>query len=182
MPTQTDLSCRCGKVHLTVEAEPILAAECECNSCREANSQLEKLPGAQPVIEASGGTHYVLYRKDRITFTAGVEYLCAYRLTPTSPTRRVVAECCNTPFFLEFQSGHWLSIYAGLWPEASRPSASMRTMVSDMPAGQLPPADMPNHKTQSFGFFWGLLTAWAAMRFRSPTIAVPKERILREAA
>jgi len=174
MPTNTELTCRCGQVHLTVTAEPILAAECECDSCRKAGAILADLPGGRPVAEASGGTHYVLYRKDRVAI-AGMEQLCGYRLTAASPTRRVVAACCNTPLFLEFKGGHWLSIYAGLWPQGDRPAATMRTMVGDMPAGQVPPDDMPNYKAQSFGFFWGLLSGWAAMGFRAPAIAVPKE-------
>lgn len=182
MPHSADLTCRCGKVHLTVTAEPITVAECQCDSCRKASALFSGLPGARPVVEASGGTHYVLYRKDRVAFTAGAENFVAFRLTAKSPTRRVVAGCCNTPLFLEFQNGHWLSLYAGLWPDAVRPKAEMRTMVGDLPERQMPPADLPNHKSQSFGFFWKLLTAWAAMRFRSPAIAVPRELVAGEAS
>lgn len=182
MPQSTDLTCRCGKVHLTVTAEPVTVAECHCESCRKSSAMFTGLPGARPVAERSGGTHYVLYRKDRVEFTAGAENFVGYRHTAKSPTRRVIAGCCNTPLFLEFQNGHWLSIYAGLWPEVIRPKAEMRTMVADMPEGQALPADMPNYKAQSFGFFWKLLTAWAAMGFRSPSIAVPREVIARDEA
>lgn len=177
MPKRTDLTCRCGKVHIAVTAEPLLAVECQCDSCRKGGALLASLPGGSSVAGATGGTHYVLYRKDRVSFTAGAEQLLAYRLTGKSSTRRVVAACCNTPLFVEFEGGHWLSIYAGLWPDAVRPPATMRTMVSDLPVGAQLPNDLPNHRTQSFGFFWALLTAWAAMGFRTPRIAVSRELV-----
>ncbi len=170
-----DLTCRCGKVHIAVTAEPLLVVECQCESCRKGAALLASLPGGKPVAEPSGGTHYVMYRKDRVSFTAGAEHLQSYRLTGKSSTRRVVAACCNTPLFVEFQGGHWLSMYAGLWPAAVRPPATMRTMVSDLPAGEQLPDDIPNHRTQSIGFFWTLLTAWAAMGFRTPKITVANE-------
>ncbi|MGN6487665.1 MAG: GFA family protein [Devosia sp.] len=182
MPRRTELTCRCGKVHVTVEAEPMIVAECECNSCRQGAAFLATLPGAGTVTEVSGGTHYVLYRKDRVSFTAGAQYLLGYRLTGKSHTRRVVAACCNTPIFVEFKQGHWLSLYGKLWPAATRPPATLRTMMSDLPAGTVLPGDIPGYRTQSVGFFWALLTAWAAMGFRVPKVAVAEERVIADGA
>lgn len=182
MPSSTELTCDCGKVHLRFEGEPLLAVECQCDSCRKAAVRFGERPGAAPVVSATGGTPYVLYRKDRVSFTAGTANLRAFRLTATSPSRRVVAGCCATPLFLEFQGGHWLSLYAGLWPAATRPTPTMRTMVFDLPAGQVLPTDMPNHRTQSVGFFFSLLTAWAAMGFRSSKIDVASEAVWGDAA
>jgi hypothetical protein len=34
-----------------------------------------------------------------------------HRLKPDSPTRRVVATCCNSAMFLDVTKGHWLSMY-----------------------------------------------------------------------
>lgn len=175
MPPKTELTCNCGDIHLRLEGEPLLTAECQCDSCRKAAVRLDEVSEASSATTATGGTLYVLYRKDRVRFTAGAGNLRSYRLTAASPTRRAVAACCGTPLFLEFQGGHWLSLYAGLWPAEFRPAPAMRTMVSDLPAGQVLPADIPNHKTQSAGFFFTLLTAWAAMGFRSPKIAVASE-------
>ena len=182
MPSRTDLTCRCGKVHIAVAAEPLLVVECQCDSCRKGAARLAALPGGRSVAGASGGTHYVMYRKDRVDFTGGADHLVGYRLTDRSHTRRVVAGCCNTPLFVEFQGGHWLSLYAGLWPDPIRPPATMRTMVSDLPPGQQLPNDLPNHRTQSVGFFLALLTAWAAMGFRTPKIAVAREIVWGEPA
>lgn len=164
------LACRCGAVRLQVSGKPIIAAECYCTSCRTAGERFEALPGATAVLNDMGGTPYVLCRKDRVRFVAGAELLREFRLTPGSPTRRVVASCCNTPMFTEFQNGHWLSLYAGLWPEAQRPAMQLRTMVSDLPEGVVLDDRLPNARHQNFAFFAGLLGAWVAMGFRVPKL------------
>src|SRR5690606_35643563 len=107
----TPLSCRCGTFRMEVEKAPIMVVECYCTSCRTAGATLEGLPGASPVMNDNGGTPFVVYRKDRVRFLAGQDQLREHRVKSDSSTRRVVAACCNTPVFLEFQNGHWLSIY-----------------------------------------------------------------------
>ena len=87
-------------------------------------------------------------------------------------SRRVLAGCCNTPLFLEFSGGHWLSLYGLLWPASTRPAVEMRTMVSDLPDASVLPDDVPNLKTRSLRFYARLMKAWIAMGFRSPRIEV----------
>lgn len=99
------------------------------------------------------------------------------RLTPSSPTRRVVASCCNTPVFLEFQRGHWLSIYSRLWPDTERPRIDMRTMISDRTDAPALPNDVPNAQHQTFGFMVKLLGAWIAMGFKVPKLEIAREPI-----
>ncbi|WP_434347624.1 GFA family protein [Myxococcus virescens] len=166
------LGCACGKVLLQVRGVPIISAECCCNSCRAAGARLQTLPGARPVLSSLGATRFVLYRKDRVHFQQGTEHLNELRLTPEAKTRRVVATCCNTPVFLEFEKGHWLSLYGALWPEGTLPPLELRTMTSDLPAGTVLPEDVPNGKHQSVSFFVKLLGAWVLMGFRSPKLAV----------
>src|ERR1700739_1483277 len=103
-------SCRCGRTALEVEGDPILSTICSCESCRTAGQQFEREPGAAPVLRADGGVDYCLYRKDRVRLACGAEHLQERRLTPASPTRRVVATCCHSPMFLDFTPGHWLSV------------------------------------------------------------------------
>lgn len=175
MSSATRLSCACGKVHLEVEKAPIVSVECLCNSCREAGTRLQKLPAAPQIMGENGGTRFVLYRKDRVRFAKGAEHFREFRLTPKSKTRRVVAGCCNTPIFAEFQGGHWLSLFGGLWPNGTLPPLEMRTMASDLANPSVLSADVPNCKRQSGKFFARLLGAWIAMGFRSPKIAVAGE-------
>lgn len=172
MKSTTPLACRCGTVRLAVDGPPIIAAECHCASCRAVAQRLATLPGAPEVRVENGGIPYVLYRKDRVRFLAGAERLQEFRLTPASKTRRVVAGCCNTPLFTEFENGHWLSLFSSLWPEGTRPSPELRTKTSDLPPGTVLPHDIPNHRHQSGRFFAKLLGAWIAMGFRVPKITV----------
>lgn len=167
-----EIGCRCGQVRLQVSGAPIISAECCCSSCRQAGTRLQHLAGAPSILGPHGTTRFVLYRKDRVRFRAGLDTLCEFRLSPEAGTRRVVASCCNTPVFLDFRGGHWLSLYGGLWPAGTLPPLELRTMTSDLPDPAMLPADVPNRRHQSLGFFAKLLGAWIAMGFRSPYLAV----------
>jgi hypothetical protein len=170
MTDVTELACLCGRVRLEVEKGPIVSSECHCNSCRAAGERIRTLAGAPPFLEQNGGTRFVLYRKDRVRFLEGTPLLRELRLTPESPTRRVVSTCCNTPVFLEFQNGHWLSLYGCLWPAGTLPPLELRTMTSDLPDTSVLDDAVPNGKRQSISFFAKLLGAWIAMGFSSPKI------------
>jgi hypothetical protein len=74
--------------------------------------------------------------------------------------------------FLEFENGHWLSVYAARLSEAERPPVEMRTMLRDAPAGTQHADGIPGSSTQSASFMARLLWAWIAMGFRSPKIEV----------
>lgn len=169
------IACACGQVHLEVEKAPIVSTECYCNSCRAAAARLQALPGAPPFMLAHGGTRFVLYRKDRVRFVKGTELLKEFRLTPQSKTRRAVATCCNTPVFLEFQGGHWLSLYGCLWPKGTLPPLELRTMTSDLADPTVLPNDVGNGKRQSLTFYAKLLGAWIAMGFKVPKVAINGE-------
>ncbi|NJM83510.1 MAG: hypothetical protein HC844_14470 [Tabrizicola sp.] len=163
------MSCACGATRFFCTGRPIIVTECYCDSCRKAGAILEALPGAEPVLELSSGTLFVLQRKDRIAPVSGTEHLREFRLTPASSTRRVVAVCCNSPMFLDFAQGHWFSIYARRFPADAVPVLEERTMLKDMPKAFTPPRDARNSRSQSLRFFGVLFAAWAAMRFRTPT-------------
>ena len=178
MSTTTHLSCTCGEVRLEVTGPPIIVAECCCNSCRAAGDTFAALAGAPSFRTPYGTTPYVLERKDRVRFVRGAEQLREFRLTPDSPTRRVVATCCNTPVFLEMKGAHWLSLYTHLWPEEARPKPELRTMTGDLPDASALPADIPNLKTHTVSFYARLLGAWIAMGFRVPQIAVERRLAL----
>jgi len=164
------LTCTCGQVAMEVQGRPIVSAECLCTDCQNAGAFLQSLPGAPPTLDQKGATRFVLYRKDKVRCEKGQDCLREHRLSKNSKTRRVVAICCNTPMFLEFTNGHWLSIYGGLWPAASLPALEIRTMARDRPGGVELPDDVPNPSTHTFFFYAKLFRAWAAMRFRTPRV------------
>lgn len=166
------LACACGRFHLEVTGEPLITAECHCNSCRAGSQQLAALPLARPMTADNGGTPYVLYRKDRVRFPAGTALLRGYRLSEKAPTRRVVTTCCNTPVFVEFSGGHWLSLYASLWDQTARPAMQIRTQTANVPPGTTLDSSLPSGGWTTAGFYGKLLAAWMAMGFKSPKIDV----------
>ncbi|WP_224703072.1 GFA family protein [Devosia aquimaris] len=170
MSQMTERGCRCGQVQMRLHKAPLVVAECHCTSCRAASERLQRLPDGQDVTAGNGGTPYVLYRKDRVEIIAGRGQLASFVLGPERTTRRVVATCCNTPMFLEFNGGHWLSLYRSLWPAEAAPALDLRTMVGDRVETTPLKGDVPAGALATTGFFARLLGAWIAMGFKVPKI------------
>jgi hypothetical protein len=163
-------SCACGQVSIKVVGAPILSAVCYCESCRSAAFQFEQPAGAPSVLRADGGVEYCLFRKDRVTISRGGEHLREHRLVEASPTRRVIATCCNAPMFLDFTSGHWLNLYRDRLA-GDAPPLEMGVMVKDQPTGAALPDGIPSYPERPAKFMIKLLAAWAAMGFRRPRVA-----------
>ena len=145
------LNCKCGKVKLEISVEPIVATTCTCESCQIAGRKLEALSGASAIFDASGGTPYVMFRKDYLKCLSGENLLDEYRLKPTSSTRRVVAACCNSPMFLDFTKGHWVSVY------------DTRLSASNTAKSQI--------KSKEGFFILRLISTWIMMGFKTPNIS-----------
>ncbi len=163
-------SCACGQVTLEAIGAPILSAVCYCESCRSAGRQFEQASGAPSVFNADGGVDYCLFRKDRVKLARGGDYLREHRLTAASTTRRVVASCCNAPMFLDFTSGHWLTLYRDRLADDA-PPLEMGVMAKDRPAGPELPEGIPTYPAYPAKFMVKLLAAWAAMGFQRPKVA-----------
>src|ERR1700733_15172243 len=163
--------CQCGKVKFEVTGPPILTGACYCTSCQEAGRRFEELASAPPVLDPDSGTAYVLYRKDRVQCVMGQEHLEERRRKPGSPTRRVIATCCNSAMFLDFTKGHWLSMYRNRFP-AGAPPLEMRVMTKERRAGVELADDLPNYGGHTGRFMLKLLAVWIAMCFRRPEITL----------
>jgi hypothetical protein len=142
---------------------------CYCASCRTAGLGFERDPGAPKTVNDDGGVDYCLYRKDRVRIAEGGRHLREHRLKPDSPTRRVVADCCGSPMFVDFTPGHWLTVFRGRL-SGPTPEPQMRIMTRDRPAGAPLSNAIPAYDAQPPGFMFKLLGAWAAMGFRRPKI------------
>jgi hypothetical protein len=164
-------TCQCGKVVFETAGAPILVAACYCADCRKAGHAFEAMPAAAPVLEADGGTPLLVYRKDRVRCAQGREHLEAWRLKAGSPTRRVLATCCNSAMFVDFTRGHWLSLYRRRFG-AGAPPVRMRLMTAQRPAGVVLAQDMPTYPGRPGDFLWKLLATWAAMGFRRPDMGL----------
>lgn len=143
---------------------------CHCTSCRTAGQAFDVTSPVPPIVDAAGGTPVVVWRKDLVRCLRGSERLVAHRLKPDSPSRRMVAGCCETPMFGDFTKGFWVSVYRGRIADA--PAPTMRVMTADAPDGTVFPDDgLPRHRGRPGKFLIKLLTTWAAMGFRNPRIA-----------
>jgi hypothetical protein len=141
---RTIARCSCGKVELEAEGDPIVSTVCYCESCQEGSRQIEALPNGRRVCGHDGGTAYVLYRKDRIEYPRGSELLRGLKLRDESSTRRVVAACCGSPMFLDFEKGHWLTVYRTAL-RGDLPPTEMRVHTKSRPEGVDLPDDVPSH-------------------------------------
>lgn len=166
-------SCTCGKAAIKAAGAPILSAACYCASCRAAARRFEQAPGAPAVLNPNGAVDYCLFRKDRVSILRGREHLQSHRLTEGSPTRRIVASCCNAPMLLDFTRGHWLTFYRDrITGEA--PHVEMGVMAKDRPADRPASAPLPPYPVYPgfpARFMIRLMLAWAAMGFRKPKLA-----------
>ena len=162
-------TCQCGKVKFEAVGTPIMTVACFCASCQEAGRRLEQLASAPPVLDPDGGTGVIAFRKDRVQCVMGLEYLEEHRLKPESPTRRVVATCCNSAIFLDFTNGHWLSMYRNRFPLGA-PPLEMRVMTKDRRAGVELADDASNYSGFSGTFMLKLLVARISMGLRRTDI------------
>jgi hypothetical protein len=162
-------TCQCGKVKFEAVGPPILTASCYCTSCQEAGRRFEELASAPSVLDPDGGSGFILYRKDRVQCVMGQGYLEEHRLKLDSPTRRVVAMCCNSAMFLDVTIGHWLSMYRNRFPTGA-PPLEMRLMTKERRVGVELADDLPNYSAHSGKFMLKLIAAWVAMGLRRPEI------------
>lgn len=156
--TNRTVHCACGSVELATIGEPIISAVCYCDDCQAAAVQLEELPNAPPVLDGIGGTEFLLYRKDRMDCIKGSEHLENHRLTEASTTKRVVASCCSTYLFLDFQKGHWFSMHRARF-DGPTPAPKMRIQTKSKPEGAVLPDDVPAYPTFPMKFLAILVMA-----------------------
>lgn len=156
--------CACGSVEFEATGAPILGATCYCDDCQEAGRQIEQLRNAPRVVDSDGGTGYLLYRKDRVKCSKGAELLLDRKLKEGSPTRRVVATCCNSAMFVDFQKGHWFSIHRARFA-GDVPPLQMRLQTKFRPQAAVDPGDIPSYATYPPKFVLKLVGAKIAMVF-----------------
>jgi hypothetical protein len=156
--------CACGSVELETTGAPIFGAACYCADCQEAGRQIGQLPDAPRVLGPDGGTDFLLYRKDRVKYIKGAELLFDHRLKEASVTRRVVAKCCNSAMFLDFQKGHWFSVYRARFA-GDAPPLQMRVQTKSRPQTAGDPGDIPSYAGYPPKFMLKLVAARIAMLF-----------------
>ncbi len=157
--------CSCGQVEFEAKGKPILTSVCYCDDCQKASHQLESLPGAPRLIGEDGGTPYVLYRKDRVVLLKGKELLQDHRQEGEAFTKRVVASCCHSAMYLEYEKGHWFSFFRDRLA-GPVPSVQMRIQTQFKPKNAVLPSDAPAFKAFPPRFIFRLLLSKLAMLLR----------------
>lgn len=156
------IACVCGSVEIALAGSPFLVSICHCDDCQRGSAQLETLPGAPKILDSYGGTPYVLYRKDRVKLVRGRGLLSNQRIEGEKSTRRVVASCCNSPLFLDFEPGHWVDLYLQRFDNPV-PSPRMRVQTRFMASDRLPEDGLPLHRAFPFVMVRKLLGTRIAM-------------------
>jgi hypothetical protein len=156
-------SCVCGSVVLETFGPPLVAVACHCADCQTAGRQIEGLPGAAPVLDSSGGTAFLLFRKDRLRQARDTDLLSGLKLKPSSATSRYVATCCNSMMYLGFDdSKHWVSMnrdrFAG-----DVPPVRMRICTGTVPSEALP-IDLPCYQSYPIKLIARLILAGLLIR------------------
>lgn len=154
--------CACGQVELEAKGAPIASVVCYCDDCQEGSRRIEALPKAHPIRDAAGGTPYLHFRKDRVRVGKGADRLQDMRLKPNCSTRRVVTTCCDAPLFLDWEKGHWFSVYRAPFG-ADAPAVEMRMEAKFSPNPDAIPKDAPVHKRIPLRLVGRLLKARVAM-------------------
>ncbi|NNM66785.1 MAG: hypothetical protein HKM06_02105 [Spirochaetales bacterium] len=158
------LSCACGSVEFQAFGHPILTSVCYCDDCQKAGHQIESLPQAPSVVGHDGGTAYILYRRDRVTCLRGSERLAEHRVEGEAFTKRVVAACCNSGMYLDFEKGHWLSLYRDRF-RGQAPAVEMLIQTKYKPAETVLPQDIPSFSGFPLKFIGKIMRAKFEMMF-----------------
>lgn len=156
---QRTARCQCGRVVLEATGRPILTAICYCDDCQAGGRQLEALPGAPRTLEDDGGASYLTYRDDRFRCLAGEAFVKGYKLRERSATTRFVADCCNTPIYLKYRRGHWVSVFRTRFEGPDLPPVEMCTNLRYRQARTEMASDAPGYRGFPLRLFGRLIAS-----------------------
>jgi hypothetical protein len=85
-----------------------------------------------------------------------------HKIRVESATTRVVAACCNSAMFLDFEKGHWFSVYRARFQGDVSP-LQMRIQTKFKLENNQVPSDVPSYSSFPFRFVAKLVAARIAM-------------------
>ena len=157
------VTCVCGQAAVEAAGTPITSVSCHCDDCQEGARQIQLLPDAAAVQDPDGGTAYVVYRKDRVRGLKGASLLRSHKIRVGSATNRVIATCCNSVLFMNFDdSKHWVDVYRSRCRGDVLP-VQMHICTKFRPAGRTISTDVPAYPRYPMTLLMKLLVAKAAM-------------------
>jgi len=160
--------CACGSVQLELQGAPIYCVVCYCDDCQAGGQQIQALAPSQPstVLAADGGSDFLMYHKHRVHCVRGAQLLRPLKLRASSPTNRVVASCCNSAMYLNFDDRRfWVDVFRARL-QSSGPPVQQRIFTKYMPDPSRLPNDVPSHPQVPLRFIAKLVLAGIAVRLR----------------
>lgn len=155
--------CVCGLVAVEAAGTPIISVICYCDDCQEGARQIKSLGNTAPILDTDGGTAYLVYRKDRVRCLKGDSLLRPHKIRENSATNRVIATCCNSALFLNFDdSKHWVDVYRSRC-RGNVPPVQMRICTESRPERRPLPTDVPAYSRYPISLLVKLIVAKAAM-------------------
>jgi hypothetical protein len=161
------VNCVCGQVAVEATGAPIASVVCYCDDCQEGARQIRSLPNAVSIDDPDGGTAYLAYRKDRVSYLKGASLLRHHKIRENSATNRVIATCCNSAMLLSFDDGkHWVDLYRSRCEGDVLP-VQMRICTKFKPDGRANPTGVPENSRYPMSFLAKLVVAKVAMLLQS---------------
>lgn len=151
-------TCECGRVEFEASGEPIVSAVCYCVDCQAAAKTIKDRFEKADVSENDGGTAYSTFHENQWVCVRGKDLLEGVTLNEKSPTTRYVASCCQSPIYLKFKHGFWVSTYRAQFRDPLPPLEwrnKIASRKSDLPF----PDDIPRFKGFPLRLFWRLIKA-----------------------
>ena len=163
-------------VELGAWAEPIVVSACYCDDCQAAAERLAASAASAPAPSADGGTEFMVFRRDRIACTRGVDHLEATKLTQASKTRRMIAGCCATPMYVAFDDRRpWVSALRAPFV-ADAPPVEMLICTRFRRSEDRASDSLPSHPGYPLAMILRILAAWPSTLFSRPVgQALPRE-------
>lgn len=156
-------ACRCGKVRLEAVGPPIAHIICYCDDCQAAACKIDALDNGWSGQGKDGGTPSLLFRRDRVSIVEGAEKIIEISVRKRTPTRRLVASCCNTALTQIHDNG---------WPHSGIktslfigpvPPPEFRIHIRYAPAPRQLPRDLPKYPSVPARLVFRLLKAKLAL-------------------
>lgn len=151
-------SCKCGQVRFEAASSPAFNVVCYCTDCQAAGAALHTEMGCEAPCEADGGTSYSSFLEKDWHCVSGEDKIRGHKLKPDSPSTRYVASCCQTPLYLNYAPGFWVSTYRKPFTNAL-PPMKWRIKTSDRTSDLPYPDNIPRFKGFPLRLYGALLKA-----------------------
>ncbi len=151
-------TCKCGSVVFEAVGEPIVSAVCYCVDCQAASDKIKSIYANAVVAETDGGTAYSTFKDEQWHCVKGGELLTGIKLREGSPTTRFIATCCQSPLYLKYKYGFWISTYRQQFRDAL-PDLEWRNKISSRQSYLPFPDDIQRFKGFPIRLFGRLIKA-----------------------